>query len=229
MLGYEGNKMSYNLTETDLQVMIDWERSRAASYRLSDKQDNVDIVVGFIRSRFGKITPESLDAAVATNFRSLDYMTGQEHPVLRAELAQKAKDAADKAQAERDKIELDKKRKLHDQIKAGIQPNQSKIKTEFDRDEGTQKRAQDAREAAEKAAFKQVEDASREEVERLRDGYMVSHNGGQTNWARTSERRDLLKATRVSKKDGTILWTETLRLIKNCLHGFEIEDSKRVS
>src|SRR5258708_356409 len=141
MLGYERNKMSYNLTETDLQVMIDWERSRAASYRLSGKQDNVDIVVGFIRSKFGKITPEGLDAAVATNFRSLDYMPGQEHPVLRAELAQKAKDAADKAQADRDKIELEKRRKRDDQIKAGIQPSQSRIRTEFDRDDASQKRA----------------------------------------------------------------------------------------
>jgi len=103
MLGYERNKMSYNLTETDLQVMIDWERSRAASYRLSDKPDNVDIVVGFIRSKFGKITQEGLDAAVATNFRSLDYMPGFEHPVVKQQIAQKAKDAADKAQAERDR------------------------------------------------------------------------------------------------------------------------------
>src|SRR5260370_3298564 len=216
--------MRHILSDVELRIISDWENKLPYKFDVKQVNDNVDIVIGTAWSKFGKITPESLDAAVALSFRSLKYMIGHEHPVLKAELV---KAAADTAQQQKDADELERKRKRDDQIKAGIKPNQARIRTEFDRDEGSQKRAQGAREAAEKAAFKQVEDASREEVERLRNGYMVSHNGGQTNWARTSERRELLKATRGSKRDGTGLWAETLRLIKDCLRAFQPEDFKR--
>src|SRR5260370_42163148 len=99
--------MSYILTNEDLKVILDWQNSRSAQYVLDESQGNVDVVIPLARAKgFGRITPVSLDAAVAASFRSLSYMPGHEHPVIKEELAQKAKDAADKAQAERDKTEL---------------------------------------------------------------------------------------------------------------------------
>src|SRR5260370_29044982 len=216
--------MSRNLTNEELQTIADWEKT--VPYKFPpDNLNNVDIVVGIIQSKFsGRITKGTLDGAVALTFRSLQYVPGREHPNIRQELA---KAAADRAQQQKDADELEKKRKRDDQIKAGIQPNQSRIRTEFDRDEGSQKRAKDAKEAAEKAALKQAEDSAREQVEEIRNGYLVSHNGNQTNWAHTQERRQLLKATRASTRDGKTLWRETLTLIRDCLRAFEIEDSKR--
>src|SRR5216683_2897030 len=97
-----------NLTNEDLKVILDWQNARSAQYMLDESQENVDIVIPLARSQgSGRITLASLDAAVASSFRSLRYMPGREHPTVRQELAQKAKDAADKAQAERDKTELE--------------------------------------------------------------------------------------------------------------------------
>ena len=216
-----------NLTNEDLKVILDWQNARSAQYMLDESQGNVDIVIPLARSQgSGRITLASLDAAVASSFRSLRYMPGREHPVIKQELV---KAAADRAQQQKDADELERKRKRDDQIKAGIQPNQSRIRTEFDRDEGSQKRAKDAKEAAEKAALKQAEDSAREQVEEIRNAYLVSHNGNQTNWAHTQERRELLKSTRAATRDGKTLWVETLKLLRDCLRAFEIEDSKRGS
>jgi hypothetical protein len=203
--------------------MVDWEAT--LSYKFPpDNLDNVDIVVGLIQSKFsGRITKATLDGAVALSFRSLKYVPGFEHPVIKQELA---KAAADRAQQQKDANELERKRQREAEIKAGIQPRQSQIRTEFDRDERSQKRDKDAKEAAEKAALKQVEDAAREQVEEIRSDYMVSTPYGKVDWARTSERRELLKAT-IARRNGKVSWVDTLKLLRDCLRGFEIEDSKR--
>src|SRR5258708_16723643 len=76
-------------TETELQTMLDWVNTRANQFVLDDSQKNQIIIPLALELGGGRISSDSLDAAVAATFRSLNYLPGREHPVVKKELAEK--------------------------------------------------------------------------------------------------------------------------------------------
>ena len=207
------------LTEQELQVILGWERDRASQFLLDGSQENVDVVLPAARNKgFGKITPESLDAAVAISFRSLKYFPGHEHPVIKQELA---KAAADKVQDEKNK--RIKKKEFANAW--GI--HRGSDRTELDQDDDRQARARAEKKAAEKEAFKKTQLQAKAEFEKICDQYIVTRASGRTDHSKTEERRDLLRQIKVTKKnENVILYTEMVRLANEALRGFEREDSK---
>src|SRR5216684_1010712 len=99
-----------NITNEELQVILNWQESRAADYMLDDSQHNVDLIIPLLRAR-GRITPESLDAAVQMTLPALNFKPGREPVVIRQQLAERAKAEADKIQADKDKREHDRQYK----------------------------------------------------------------------------------------------------------------------
>lgn len=203
------------LTEGEIKIVGKWEGELPYKFELYNT-DNADTVIGTAWSKFGKITPETLDAAVAITCRSLKYIPGFEHPVIKAEI--------EKQKADADALEATRKREA--KVRAGLNVDQRKVRTEFDRDEGSQERARNLKEASEKKATDALENAAKAEVEKVCSQYIVSSNGERMDHSRTAERRQLLKDTKAFK-NGKVSWTETLKLLNKCLRGFEREDSKR--
>src|SRR5712692_1433105 len=105
------------LTETELQVIHDWERSRAGQFLLEGNQKNVEVVIPIARSKVGGITSRNLDEAVQISLPSLTFIPGCEPEVIKQRIA---KAVADKAQQKKDADELERKRKREAEVKAGI-------------------------------------------------------------------------------------------------------------
>jgi len=99
-----------NITNEELQVILSWQESRAADFVLDDSQHNVDLIIPLLRAR-GRITPESLDAAVQMTLPALNFKPGREPAVIKQHLAEKAKAETDKIQADKDKRERDRQQK----------------------------------------------------------------------------------------------------------------------
>jgi hypothetical protein len=218
--------MSYIVTNEDLKVILDWQNARSAQYMLDESQENVDVVIPLARSKgSGKISLESLDAAIAISFRSLKYMRGQEHPVIKQELAQKAKDAAEKAQAERDKIELNKKRQRDREVLAGQSPKN--VRTEMDRFDKNVQDAQAKKDAGKKAPLTDEELEAKAEVERISSTYTVTRVG-RTDHSKSAERREQLRQIIARKRDGSPDYVATLAKANEMLVRFENEDSRRI-
>jgi len=222
-----------NITNEELQVILHWQQSRAAVHLLDDSQHNVDVVIPLARSK-GKITPESLDAAVAISFRSLKYMTGHEHPVIKQELAEKAKAEADKAQTDREKRDRDRQQK-----NANPPPRRDPRLDRYQDQEAEQKAAEDAANDVNNEVFKRRNEIAKVEFDRICTEYSYTLPSGRTNWTISYERRELLKGIRVTrgkdaKGDTVHLYIDgpngelgMLRLAKEALRGFERENSRR--
>jgi len=92
---------------------------------------NIGLILGYITNNLrGELTETNLEIARKACHAALRFAPGYEAPDPRADV---------KAKAKADAEELDKKRKRDAAVKAGIGPNQSKLKTEFDRNEQANK------------------------------------------------------------------------------------------
>jgi hypothetical protein len=203
------------LTEAELQTILDWEHSRASQFRLDGSQENVDVVLPLARNKgFGKITPASLDAAVAISFRSLKYMPSQEHPCIKQQLAEKA-------QSERDKLELERKRKRDAEVKACIGPNQSRIRTELDRVDDD--KAAEVSKNAEAQQTRRAQEAQlefKEEFERIANTYTVNR-GSRVDYAKTQERREALRQITTIRQNGVIRYDKMVAVAQEMVKKFE--------
>jgi len=238
MLGYEGNEMSLILTEAELQVVLAWERSRASQYRLDDNPKNVELIIPVSRSKAGGITPRNLDEAVQISLPSLTFMPGHEPEVVKRRIA---KAAADQAQQKKDANELERKRKRDAEVKAGVGPNQSKIKTESDRYEA--KAAADTQTVAltgvNHPAFIQQNLEAKAQFEDLVSRGPITYRNNREDRAKTEERRAELQgltqfnrfvaAQRDRKGQQVLIYSKLVEEAQQIVARFEQEDSLRES
>jgi len=221
------------ITDTELKTISDWQNARASQFLLDDSQRNVDIVIPICRSK-GGINPRSLDEAVQISLRSLSYMPGHEPAIIKQELAQKAKDAADKVQADRDKIELEKKRKRDAEVLAGRTPH-GKIKTEFDRLEAN--KAVDTQTVpltgVNHPKFIQQNLEAKAQFEDLVSRGPITYRNNREDRAKTEERRAELQAIRIvaAQKDKNglpvLIYSKMVEKAQQVVARFEQEDSRR--
>src|SRR5258708_4825556 len=99
-----------NITNEELQVILSWQESRAADFVLDDSQHNVDLIIPLLRAR-GRITPESLDAAVKMILQALTLKRGREPAVIKQRFAKRARAETEKIKADKDKRERDRQHK----------------------------------------------------------------------------------------------------------------------
>src|SRR6266849_2432508 len=235
--------MGIILTEAETQVVVAWEKDRANQFLLDDNQKNVDLILPLARSKVGGITPRNLDEAVKISLYSLTFMPGREPAVIKQQIAQKAKDAADKAQAEHDKKELEreleKKRKRDAEVTANVGPNQSKIKTEFDRYEA--KAAADTQTVAltgvNHPAFIQQNLEAKAQFEDLVSRGPITYRNNREDRAKTEERRAELQgltqfnrfvaAQRDRKGQQVLIYSKMVEEAQQIVARFEQEDSRR--
>ncbi len=232
MLGYEGSEMSLILTEAELQVVLDWERARASQYRLDDNPKNVEVVIPIARSKVGGITLRNLDEAVQISLPSLTFIPGCEPEVIKQRIA---KAVADQAQQKKDADELERKRKRDAEVKAGVGPNQGKIRTEFDRvgDKAAAAAQMVAPTGVNHPAFIQKNAEDKVRFEDLISRGPITYSCNKENRAKTEERRAELLAIQVwarqNDRNGkpVLIYSEMVKLAEERIRRFEQEDSRR--
>lgn len=224
--------MQHIWTDAELQTISNWENKLPYKFDLASVNDNCDIVLGTAWNKFGKITPETLEAAVAISFRSLKFMPGQEHPVIKQELA---KAAADKAQQKKDADELERKRKREAEVRAGIGPNQGKIRTEFDR--AGDKAATDVQTVAltgvNHPKFIKQNLEAKAQFEDLVSRGPITYRNNREDRSKTEERRSELQGIQVwarqDDKNGkpVLIYSEMVKRAEEIIKRFESEDARR--
>jgi len=223
------------LTETELQVIHDWERSRAGQFLLEGNQKNVDIVIPIARSKVGGITSRNLDEAVQISLPSLTFMPGHEPAVIKQHIAQKAKDAADKVQAKADADALEAVRKREAKTRAGINSDQRKITTELDRVDRDKAAAAQmvAPTGVNHPAFIQKNAEAKAQFEDLVSRGPLTYRCNREDRAKTEERRGELLSIQVwarqNDKNGkpVLIYSEMVKQAEERIRQFEQQDSRR--
>jgi hypothetical protein len=214
------------ITDTELKTISDWQNARASQFLLDDSQRNVDIVIPICRSK-GGINPRSLDEAVQISLRSLSYMPGHEPAIIKQELAEKA-------QSERDKTELEKKRKRDAEVLAGRTP-QRNVKTEFDRLEAN--KATETQTVplvgVDSPKFIHQNLEAKATFEDLCARGPITYRNNREDRAKSEERRAELQAIRIvaAQKDKNglpvLIYSKMVEKAQQIVARFEQEDSRR--
>jgi hypothetical protein len=199
------------LNQDHLAIIDAWEKQFPGKFTAD--QGNVDLILGYIRNKCdGIVSVENLNTAARACHSVLRFVPGHEPPDPRADVKVKLKADAD---------ELEKKRQRELRLRAGLNVDQSKITTEFDR--GESQKPDPAKAADARIVMEQL--AAKRDFEQICNGYAVIRNG-RKDYAKTEARQKLLRQISVKRGD-VLLYTVMVKRAEEMLRQFEVEDSRR--